>query len=126
MGDIIGFVPPPQLLNCGGPHRLCPHTTTFEPLKSSGGYSNPAVLAGTNVHSRGKLDTRKAAKGKRKKGKAGGVWGGDEEEDVVESEEEDYQTYDDFPTSTSYEKPRKKAFGGNIKKKSKWARSSLY
>jgi len=102
-----------------GNYKPTARTTTFEPLKSSGGYSNPAVLAGTNVHSRGKLDTRKASKGKRKKGKAGGVWGGDDAEDAVESEEEDYQTYDDFPASTSYEKPRKKAFGGNIKKKSK-------
>eukprot|EP01083_Nonionella_stella_P208822 757564_1 len=84
-------------------------TTTFEPLKSSGAYSNPAVLAGTNIHSKGKLDTRKS--GKRKKGKAGGVWGGGNDDDDVEESEEDYSntgggggggvrgygnTYDDF------------------------------
>jgi len=86
--------------------------TTFEPLKSSGVYSNPSVLSQGTAHSRGKLDTRKT--GKRKKGKAGGVWGGEEEEEDDDEEEEDEQAYEEeYP---SYRKPQKKTFGGNIKK----------
>ncbi len=107
-------------------------TTTFEPLKSSGAYINPAVLAGTNIHSKGNLDTRKP--GRRKKGKAGGVWGGGDD-DVEESEEEDYSntygnSYDDeFPSSNTYEKPRRNklsSFGGNIKNRRSKASSGQY
>merc|ERR1719391_1842086 len=65
-------------------------STTFQPLKSSGRYSNPAVLSGGNTHSRGKLDTRGA--GKRKAGQAGGIWGADDDDgdnnDVLESSDD--------------------------------------
>ncbi len=48
-------------------------------MESSDADSNSAVLVGTNIHSKGKLDTRKSG-------------GGD---DIEESEEEDYNnTYD--------------------------------
>merc|ERR1712154_189930 len=80
-------------------------------------------LAGTNVHSRGKLDTRKS--GKRKKGKAGGVWGGGDDEEDEDEEDEDYEEYD-FPSnsgdqyeSVKYNKKKIGSFGGNIKKRSK-------
>eukprot|EP01084_Bolivina_argentea_P279333 477541_1 len=98
-------------------------TTTFEPLKSSQRYTNPAVLSGKNIHSSGRLDARRS--GKRKKGKAGGVWGGGaggDEEEEEEEEEEDYsnQYVEEFASSDHYEKPKsKRSFGGNIKKKSK-------
>jgi len=80
---------------------------TFQALKSAT-YSNPAVLSGTNVHSRGKLDTRSS--GKRKKGKAGGIWQDDVNNDDDDSDDEDeYEpNYDDFPASNSYEIPKKK------------------
>merc|ERR1712154_62233 len=76
-------------------------------------------LAGTNVHSRGKLDIRKS--GKRKKGKAGGVWGGGHDKEDEDEEDEDW---DDFPSnsgdqyeSVKYNKKKIGSFGGNIKKR---------
>jgi len=110
-------------------------STTFQPLKSSGGYSNPAVLSGGNTHSRGKLDTRGA--GKRAKGKAGGIWGDDGDDDEPEEEEPDYSRShehdytDDFPSSDRYSQPSSKkklgSFGGNIKRgKNKSASSGQF
>ena len=88
------------------------------------------------MHSSGRLDTRSS--GKRKVGKVGGIWGADEpsDDDAQNYDEPSYDddnqnnnnnndyspNYDDFPTSESYQQPRKKlgsSFGGNIKKRSK-------